>query len=179
MPGAKPSRSAASAVLRPEAAKAETARAGSGPEPAPATEALSIPSDPLPPPTRLPRPLAPSGVSAVLEDSADVASRSPFADGQSGSAAALERGSMIHRLLQVLPSVPVAEREAVLSRYLARALPEAQVATVETIEAQVLAVLEDPRFAPIFDAPARPRCRSWARCGSGVKSAPYRAASTA
>jgi ATP-dependent helicase/nuclease subunit A len=72
--------------IRPEAAKAETARAGSGPEPAPATETLSIPSDPLPPPARLPRPLAPSGVSAVLEDSADVPSRSPFADGQSGSA---------------------------------------------------------------------------------------------
>jgi ATP-dependent helicase/nuclease subunit A len=139
--------------IRPEAATAKTARTGSGPEPAHATEALSIPSDPLPSPARLPRPLAPSGVSAVLEDSADVASRSPFADGQSGSAAALEHGSMIHRLLQVLPSVPVAEREAVLSRYLARALPEAQVATVETIEAQVLAVLEDPRFAPIFDAP--------------------------
>jgi len=81
-----------------------------------------------------------------------VTSRSPFADSQAGSAAALERGSMIHRLLQVLPSVPVAEREAVLSRYLARALPEAQVATAETMQRQVLAVLRDPRFAPIFDA---------------------------
>ncbi|WP_461434062.1 PD-(D/E)XK nuclease family protein, partial [Hoeflea alexandrii] len=112
-----------------------------------------IPSGPLPPPARLPRPLVPSGVSAVLEDSADVASRSPFADGQPGTAAALERGSMIHRLLQVLPSVPDTERQAVLSRYLARALPDAEAATAETMQRQVLAVLQDPQFAPIFDAP--------------------------
>ncbi|MEM5493577.1 double-strand break repair helicase AddA [Hoeflea sp. AS16] len=120
---------------------------------APSASALVIPTEPLPPPARLPRPLAPSGVSAVLEDSADVTSRSPFADSQSGSAAALERGSMIHRLLQVLPAVPQAERQTVLSRYLARALPEAQAATAQTIERQVLAVLQDPRFAPVFDAP--------------------------
>ncbi|WP_417433298.1 double-strand break repair helicase AddA [Hoeflea sp.] len=120
---------------------------------APPASALVIPTEPLPPPARLPRPLAPSGVSAVLEDSADVTSRSPFADSQSGSAAALERGSMIHRLLQVLPAVPQAERQTVLSRYLARALPEAQADTAQTIERQVLAVLQDPRFAPVFDAP--------------------------
>lgn len=133
--------------LVPSAAAAETGTAAT-----PSADTIPIPSDPLPPPARLPRPLAPSGVSAVLEDSADVASRSPFAEGQAGSAAALERGSMIHRLLQVLPSVPHAERQTVLSRYLARALPEDRAATAATIEAQVLAVLQDPRFAPIFDA---------------------------
>ena len=39
----------------------------------------------------LPRPLAPSGVSAVLEDQGGVATRSPFSETGSGSAAALER----------------------------------------------------------------------------------------
>ncbi|WP_342867293.1 double-strand break repair helicase AddA [Hoeflea sp. AS60] len=125
-------------------AKAAPSVAGSG---------IAIPTDPLPAPQRLPRPLTPSGVSAVLEDSADLASRSPFAESQTGSAAALERGSMIHRLLQVLPAIPPAERQIVLARYLARALPQEQAATANTIETQVLSVLQDPRFAPIFDAP--------------------------
>jgi len=121
--------------------------------PTPSDSGLAIPTEPLPPPVRLPRPLAPSGVSAVLEDSGEVASRSPFTGSQTGSTAALERGSMIHRLLQVLPAVPPAERRIVLARYLARALPAEQAATASTIEAQVLKVLQDPGFASIFDAP--------------------------
>ncbi|SOE16996.1 DNA helicase/exodeoxyribonuclease V subunit A [Hoeflea halophila] len=114
---------------------------------------IHIPAAPLPPPARLPRPLAPSGVSAVLEDSAELATRSPFAGGHAGSTAALERGSMIHRLLHVLPGVPAAERQAVLTRYLARALPGEQEESRQIIESQVLSVLQDPAFAPIFDAP--------------------------
>ena len=74
-------------------------------------------------------------------------------DIQTGSAAALERGSMIHRLLQVLPGIPPAERQTVLARYLARALPAELADAAQAIEAQVLAVLGDPAFAPIFDAP--------------------------
>ena len=66
------------------------------------------------------------------------------------------RTGELYRLLQrettSLPAEQLAERQAVLSRYLARALPEAQAAAVATIEAQVLAVLQDPRFAPIFNA---------------------------
>src|SRR5690606_10775702 len=117
---------------------------------APAAAAIAIPTEPLPPPTRLPRPLAPSGVSAVLEDSGDIASRSPFAASRAGSIAALARGSMIHRLLQVLPGVPAEERRTVLARYLARALPAEQSDAAAATETQVLAVLQDPRFAPVF-----------------------------
>ncbi|MBU4531743.1 MAG: double-strand break repair helicase AddA [Hoeflea sp.] len=118
----------------------------------PADVALDVATAPLPKPRRLPRPLAPSGVSAVLEDSGGIASRSPFADTGAGSAAALERGTMMHRLLQALPSVPAEDRRAMLSRYLARALPADQAVAAAGIEAQVLAVLEDPRFSPIFEA---------------------------
>jgi len=125
----------------------------SRPAPSVPASGIEIPTDPLPPPARLPRPLAPSGVSAVLEDSAELATRSPFAGSQTGSTAALERGSMIHRLLQVLPGVAATERQTVLTRYLARALPEEQAEARQTIETQVLAVLQDPAFAPIFDAP--------------------------
>ena len=140
--------------IRTESSAARQAnQAESKTTPAVSGSALVIPTEPLPPPARLPRPLAPSGVSAVLEDSGEVASRSPFAENQTGSTATLERGSMIHRLLQVLPAVPSAERQTVLARYLARALPAEQEASVKTIETQVLGVLRDARFAPIFDAP--------------------------
>ena len=57
---------------------------------------------------------------------------------------------MIRRLLQVLPGVPAAERRTVLARYLERAFPAAEKAEAERIEAQVLGVLGDPRFAPLF-----------------------------
>lgn len=111
-----------------------------------------IPSSPLPPPTRLPRPLAPSGVGAVLEDSANLATRSPFADKPAGSGVALERGSMIHRLLQVLPSIPPEERDAALERYLERALPGADRSEAGLIAGQVRSVLDDARFAGVFAA---------------------------
>jgi len=119
----------------------------------PLAPVLEIPSTPLPPPLRLPRPLAPSGVSAVLEDSADVTTRSPFADQPAHSGLALARGSLIHRLLQVLPSIAADERQAALRRYLARALPGPDRTEAGLIEAQILAVISDPRFSPVFDAP--------------------------
>ena len=115
-----------------------------------AAAGIAVPAAPLPTPRRLPRPLAPSGVSAVLEDSGGVTSRSPFADIRPGSAAALERGTMIHRLLQILPSVTPGERQTVLARYLARALPADQASVAAEIETQVLGVLEDPRFSTVF-----------------------------
>ena len=120
-------------------------------EPRPLGADIAVPSAPLPPPTRLPRPLAPSGVSAVLEDQGGVATRSPFSETGSGSAAALERGTMIHRLLQVLPTAAPDERPVLLARYLARALPADQAPAAAEIERQVLAVLNDPKFARVFD----------------------------
>ncbi|WP_161784993.1 double-strand break repair helicase AddA [Hoeflea sp. BAL378] len=120
-------------------------------EPRPLGDGIAVPSAPLPPPTRLPRPLAPSGVSAVLEDQGGLASRSPFSETGSGSAAALERGTMIHRLLQVLPTVAPEQRPVLLARYLARALSAGQAPAAAEIERQVLAVLSDPKFSPVFD----------------------------
>ncbi|WP_245304382.1 double-strand break repair helicase AddA [Hoeflea olei] len=114
---------------------------------------IDVPSDPLPRPTRLPRPLAPSGVSAVLEEQGGVASRSPFSDSApSSSTAALERGTLIHRLLQALPAAPAADRPALLDRYLSRAWRADQADVAAKIRDQVLAVLDDARFAPIFAA---------------------------
>jgi ATP-dependent helicase/nuclease subunit A len=140
-------------ALRLQRASYAPAGQSAGPEPGERTAApATIPSSPLPPPTRLPRPLAPSGVGAVLEDSASLATRSPFADKPAGSGIALERGSMIHRLLQVLPSIPAEDRDAALERYLERSLPGADRSEAGLVARQVRSVLEDPHFADIFAA---------------------------
>jgi ATP-dependent helicase/nuclease subunit A len=63
---------------------------------------------------------------------------------------AMERGRLIHRLLQALPDIPPEGREAAAQRYLARNggafSPDEQAAML----AQVMAVLDAPRFAPLF-----------------------------
>ena len=51
-----------------------------------------------------------------------------------------------------MPSVAPDQRRMVLDRYLARALP-GNAEAARQIQRQVLSVLQDQRFAPIFDAP--------------------------
>lgn len=114
---------------------------------------LSISPEPLPPPKRLPRPLAPSGVSAVLEDSGEVSGQSPFAQKTGGAGLALARGSLVHRLLQVLPGMAEADRADALKRYLDRALAGQDRPEADLIERQVTGVLQDPVLAQIIDSP--------------------------
>ncbi|RIK86124.1 MAG: double-strand break repair helicase AddA [Hyphomicrobiales bacterium] len=107
----------------------------------------------LPPPPVLPRPLAPSGAGAVVEpqpDSGFAAARSPVLDAEDAPSLALERGVAAHRLLQMLPGVEPARREAAALRYLGHigaAWPEGER---ERLWASVERVLGDPAFAPIF-----------------------------
>jgi ATP-dependent helicase/nuclease subunit A len=62
---------------------------------------------------------------------------------------ALARGSATHRLLQSLPDIPRETRLGAASRHLAR-VPELDAEERETIVDQVLAILEDQRFAELF-----------------------------
>lgn len=130
----------------------------SGPASGPAAAAPDQPvpaisSAPLPAPRRLPRPLAPSGVSAVLEDSGDSTGQSPFAPKSGGAGLALARGSLVHRLLQVLPAIQPEDRAEALKRYLGRALAGQDRTEAELIERQVLGILQDPGLARIIEAP--------------------------
>ena len=63
---------------------------------------------------------------------------------------ALERGLLLHRLIQSLPELPPAHRAAAAEDYLLRnrkALPEENCALIAT---QALAILDDPRFDGLF-----------------------------
>lgn len=65
-----------------------------------------------------------------------------------------QRGLVIHKLFQLLPDLPVAERRSAARRWLgAINRPSGLLATdaaLDELVAEVMAVLEDPRFAHVF-----------------------------
>jgi ATP-dependent helicase/nuclease subunit A len=63
---------------------------------------------------------------------------------------ALARGLLVHRLMQSLPDIGLERRRAAAQRYLARNGAALDEAEREAICQRVLAVLDDPRFAPLF-----------------------------
>ena len=75
--------------------------------------------------------------------------RSPLDD---DGAAALKRGVLVHRLLQLLPEVAPAERPSATEAFLARPGHALTPQQQKAIAQQVLAVLDDTRFAPLFGA---------------------------
>ncbi len=62
---------------------------------------------------------------------------------------ALLRGALVHRLMQSLPDIVPERRQAAAGRYLARSAQGFDDAEREQTVARVMAVLDDPRFAPL------------------------------
>ncbi|MBX3579328.1 MAG: double-strand break repair helicase AddA [Rhizobiaceae bacterium] len=124
---------------------------------APAPPAVATPALPawvakLPAEPALPRPLSPSGASVVVDEAMEAVllARSPVLDPAEDAAFALVRGTVVHKLLQVLPGLPEQERAAAATRFLARAASGWTDADRDAVLASVFAVLGDPAFAPIF-----------------------------
>ena len=113
-------------------------------------------TQPLPPPDRLPRPLAPSSAGLVIDpDCSLTAGRSPlFADKGPGGAS-MQRGRIVHRLLHLLPDLPDSDRAAAGERYLDRAVPDWSGSDRSEVVASVLAILGDGLFAPVFAGGSR------------------------
>ncbi len=63
---------------------------------------------------------------------------------------ALQRGQLVHRLMQALPDVPAAARKAALESYLARNAADFSASEQAEIAREVLAVVYDERFAELF-----------------------------
>ncbi len=68
----------------------------------------------------------------------------PHAASPLGGAAALERGTLVHQLLQHAPSLPAAERRDAIGSHLRAAGASAGLAD------EVLAIMEHPALAPLF-----------------------------
>jgi len=112
---------------------------------------------PLPPYEELPRPLSPSGASALIDEAKDAVpdTRSPVLDAAAEPGFAVMRGLALHKLLQMLPGIADTERRGAAERYLARAgagWPDGE--RDKALEA-VLSVLSDGRFGTLFSPSSR------------------------
>ncbi|TPJ30751.1 double-strand break repair helicase AddA [Mesorhizobium sp. B2-7-2] len=112
---------------------------------------------PLPPYEELPRPLSPSGASALIDEAKEAVpdTRSPVLDAAAEPGFAIIRGLALHKLLQMLPGIAEEERQGAAERYLARAgagWPDGE--RDKALDA-VLAILSDNRFGALFSPSSR------------------------
>ncbi|WP_312367413.1 double-strand break repair helicase AddA [Ensifer sp.] len=113
-------------------------------------------STPLPPPPRLPRPLSPSGVGiAVDEDEGDLIVGSALFSQKSPGNLSMLRGAILHRLLQVLPSIPLSDRLAAADRYLSRSVPRWPEGERARLRDAVLQVLDHAELQSLFSEASR------------------------
>src|SRR5699024_8685793 len=99
------------------------------------------PAEPTPP-----RPLTPS-----RPEEEDPPVMSPTRIGAGGSRdARFSRGRAMHRLLELLPELPVAERPAAGAQFLAQQRPLLAPDTQADYLAEVLAIIEHPDYAVFF-----------------------------
>lgn len=98
-----------------------------------------------------PRPLIPSRPSAEASGAQEPPLISPLGRDQGFR---FQRGLVIHKLFQLLPDIPVAERRLAARRWLDRVNRSsglmADAARLDELLAEVMAVLEEERFAPLF-----------------------------
>lgn len=112
---------------------------------------------PLPPVPALPRPLSPSGAGTIVDDGADdLLITSPlFAKPETSSGLALQRGRLVHRMLQTLPEYPDHERADAARRYAERAAHHWPDRERERLIRTTLAVLAEPAIQPAFAVNSR------------------------
>ncbi|WP_117194632.1 double-strand break repair helicase AddA [Rhizobium terrae] len=108
-------------------------------------------SRPLPAQKILPRPLSPSGAGTMIEDEADdqIVTSPLFAEKEKAGLA-LQKGKLVHRMLQMLTEFPEAERAAAAGRYADRAARFWPATEREKLVACVLSVLSDAALRPVF-----------------------------
>jgi ATP-dependent helicase/nuclease subunit A len=108
---------------------------------------------PLPPQRHLPRPLSPSGVGTVIDDGADdLLVTSPLFAGRGGSDRSLEKGRLIHRMLQMLPDISPSERSNAARRYAERAARSWPKPEREMVADAMLTLMSQPEMEAVFSA---------------------------
>lgn len=122
-------------------------------------EAISGEKQPLPPalsralPAQkiLPRPLSPSGAGTMIDDEADdLIVTSPLFGEKEKGGLALQKGKLVHRMLQMLPDFPEHERQAAARRYAERTARFWPAAEREDLVTSVMSVLAHEELGPIF-----------------------------
>lgn len=101
----------------------------------------------------MPQPLTPSGASALIEldDTRPISNHSPILEPlNTNPNFALQRGTVIHALLQHLPHISVDERGAVAQQYLQHAGKDWSEENREKAWAVIEKILNDKAFADVF-----------------------------
>ena len=93
---------------------------------------------------------ADSAIEIAPSAAYDEASAPRLLGSREDRAKALARGTLVHRLLQSLPDMAPADREAAAHRYLARAAGAFTGEERDAFVQAALALFADPRFAPLF-----------------------------
>jgi ATP-dependent helicase/nuclease subunit A len=116
---------------------------------------------PLPPEPEIPRPLAPSAAALIIEadtenDLEKLLEPKPFVSPVLGNAeetpAAMQRGTLIHTLLQRLPDMAAENRREAAFRFIARNAGSLGPTDQERIIEEALVVVSNPAFAAVFAA---------------------------
>ncbi|GAB5388563.1 MAG: double-strand break repair helicase AddA [Alphaproteobacteria bacterium] len=124
--------------------------------PAPATSQDSASDTPAPDWLLAPLPAEPAPVrplSPSRPSQEDPAPRSPA--GSAEDAGRFKRGLILHRLLELLPTLPDDQREAAAKAFLATPAHELSEHVQKDWLAEILTVLDHPDFAPLFNAAGR------------------------
>jgi ATP-dependent helicase/nuclease subunit A len=118
-----------------------------------ATEAVPVPgwaSKPAPP-ERSRELLTPSGLGALMGDAAyPYAEQPPLGPKQLADDRRFVRGRLVHTLLQHLPQVAPHEQERAAKAFVAARGHDLPEALRQEIVSETLAIVQDPRFAPLF-----------------------------
>ena len=124
---------------------------------APASTAETTTELSLPPWLRMTAPPDQRAASVLRPSDSDDDKAHGLRGGESSEqrARALQRGTLVHRLLQSLPDLAREQRIEAARRYLARAARDWNDDEREALIVQTLTLLDDPRFAPVFAAGSR------------------------
>jgi ATP-dependent helicase/nuclease subunit A len=111
---------------------------------------------PLPPRKQLPRPLSPSGVGTIVDDGADdLLIASPLFVEKGKPDRSLQKGRLLHRMLQTLPDVPRGEQADAAVRYTKRAASFWPEAERQQLVDSVVKLLRDPSLESVFSTHAQ------------------------
>jgi ATP-dependent helicase/nuclease subunit A len=110
-----------------------------------------------------PRPLAPS---ADEED--EPAAASPVGGPDAAAERRFRRGTLVHALLQHLPDLPPERRRSAAEAFLSAPGLGLAADTVAELVAETVAILDDPRFAPLFAPGALAEAPVTGRIGARV-----------
>ena len=112
--------------------------------------------------------LTPSGLGALMGDAADpYAEQPPLGPKALADDRRFVRGRLVHTLLQHLPQVAPAEQERAAKAFVAARGHDLSEALRQEIVSETLAIVQDPRFAPLFQPGSLGEVPIVARFGKG------------